>query len=369
MKTFIICTSPEGKAIPNYFFTLSKELSKRGNKIIIVVDQASQEKPLHEELKIYTWPSKRPNKIVDFLFFYRLCKKYKPDVTLGQFGSTNVVLIIGKILNVPNRLIYWHTMFEQLSIDSTKTSVIQSILNLRKKILIKYLATNVLINSKENKADLISHYNLKKQKVHILNYLIPDFFKSEKILSKLEREFAISFVGRIDKSKGQEKIINSIPNLLSIYPDIKIYFIGDGSERNRLAEKCRKLEIHHNVIFTGVVNLQTVYEYMGKTLIHLSASTQEAFGLVNAEALSAGTPILANKVGGINEILINGENGFFFNPNNKSDFVINVQKLIDGDWEQFSKNARTSFINRFSSNTSNLEKQIKLLDKITSHKK
>lgn len=366
MKTFIICTSPEGKSISNYFFTLSKELNKRGNKIIVVVDQNYQGKPFHEELKVYTWPSKRPTKIVDFLFFYRLCKKYKPDVTLGQFGSTNVVLIISKILSIPNRLIYWHTMLEQLRIDSTQSSIIQSILHLRKKVLIKYLTTNILTNSKENKADLISYYNLKKSRVNILHYLIPDFFKAEEILSKSEREFAISFVGRIDKSKGQEKVINAIPNLLSIYPDIKIYFIGDGSERNRLVEKCHKLKIHRNVIFTGTVNLKTVYKYMGKTLIHLSASTQEAFGLVNAEALSAGTPILANKVGGINEILINGENGFFFDPNKKSDFVINVQKLIDGDWEQFSKNARTSFINRFSSNKSNLEKQMKLLDKITS---
>lgn len=361
MKTYIISTSAPGKAIPNYFLELAKALVDQGNKVIIVFDGKHKEPALNNDRLFETWPSERPTRLKDFIFYYNLCKKYQPDVVLGQFSSTNITLIVGRLLSVPNRIIYWHTMFLQLKADSTKSKLISKTRHWTKKILLRYFSTLIMTNSSATKNDLTDNYKLSNIKV--FNYLIPDPIKLNSIVKKKERDFAISFIGRIDKSKGQELIINEIPDVITHYPKLNFYFVGDGTEKNRLEEKCLKLNITKNVTFTGPVTLDSVYGFMGKSLIHISASIEEAFGLVNAEALSVGTPILANKVGGIVDVLREGENGFFLDTEKKGDLRIKIQKIIDGNWDSLSKNARNYFLERFEANEENVENQLNELKK------
>lgn len=361
MKTYIISTSAFGKAIPNYFHELAKSLVNQGNKVIIVFDGNQKKQKSNENLLFESWPSKRPTKLKDLIFYYKLCKKHQPDVVLGQFGSTNITLIIGKLLGVPNRIIYWHTMFLQLSIDSTKSKIVSITRHRIKKLLLKYCSTLIMTNSTATKNDLFTNYKLTN--IQVFEYLIPDILKGNPPLKKSERDYAISFVGRLDKSKGQELIINEIPNVLKHYPRLKLYFIGNGTEKNRLEKKCKKLGISENIIFTGNVSLDSVYEYMEKSLIHISASLEEAFGLVNVESISVGTPILANSVGGIVDILTEGENGFFLDLKTKGDFRVKIQKIIDENWDLFSLNSRSVFLEKFAANTENVGKQLNKLKK------
>ena len=364
MRTYIICTSPEGNAISNYFFLLARALSFRGDKVILVLDKQYNGSNHEGSMTIYSWPSKRPTRIKDAVFFFKLCKEYQPDVTLGQFGSTNIVLLVSQLLRVPHRIVYWHTMFTQIRVDSNKPKLITFLLKHRKKGIISYCATHILTNSEATKQDLIIHFKLPDNRIHILHYLIPNYFKSGTILSKSEREFALSFVGRLHKSKGHEVIINQLPKVFSCFPEMKLYVIGDGPERNVLEDQCHKLNIDKQVIFVGSVSMESVYKHLSNTLIHISASVEEAFGLVNVEALSAGTPILASKVGGIVDILSDDENGLFFNPSQRGSLLKGIKALIDENWYRYSKNARITFLKTYESNDLNVSKQLNKLDNI-----
>ena len=82
MKTYIICTSPKGKSIPNYFFNLATGLCKKGNRVIIILDQQFIVQGSNDSIIYFTLPSKRPNNLNDFIFFFRVCLKYRPHVTL-----------------------------------------------------------------------------------------------------------------------------------------------------------------------------------------------------------------------------------------------------------------------------------------------
>jgi len=361
MKTYVVCTSPFGKSIPNYFRELINSFVGNGIRVIVIFDGLQKDLNSSRKIIFKTWPSKRPTKLRDFIFFYNICRKYSPTLVIGQFGSTNITLIVSKLLGIPNRIIYWHTMFLQLKTDSTKPKVNSYIRHYIKKILLRKCATLVMTNSSATKRDLFSHYKLSNIKV--FNYLIPDIINDNKILKKEERDFAISFVARIDKSKGQELIIDEIPHVLKLYPSLRFYFIGDGSEKKRLVAKCKLLKISKNVIFTGNVDLNTVYQYMSKSLIHISASVEEAFGLVNAEAISVGTPILANKVGGITDILEEGKNGYFIDLSNKGDLRLKIQKILEKDWDSLSKNSRHIFLKRFVASKDNVKNQINKLEK------
>lgn len=364
MKTYVIATSPKGKSIPNYFFALSKKLSCQGNRVVLVLDQRPEVLAVEEGLEIEVWPSVRPTKFADFRFFYRLCKKLKPDVVLGQFGSTNIVLMTGWLLRVPNRLVYWHTMFLQLSTDAAKLGWKQKVDHFRKRKLLQSVATAMLTNSEATKQDLLTAYGMSANKVKVSHYLIPDVFQGRALEKRAAREFAISFVGRLDASKGQAHVIREMPSLLKAYPDLILYLIGDGAEKFNLEALSRELGVEKQVVFTGDIDLQEVYAYMSNTLAHISASKAEAFGLVNAEALSAGTPILANKVGGIADILIDGENGYFFDPESTDDLSQKLTQILEGDWDELSMAARQRFLDEFVSNDDNLKTHVSAIESL-----
>lgn len=359
MRTYVIATSAFGKSVTNYFQSLAKHLDKQGHKVIVVFDNHYTLKEKETSIIYKTWPSKRPTKWRDFIFLRALVKEFKPDAMIGQFGSTNMTLIVGKLYRVPNRIIYWHTMIKQLKIDSSASKLSQSFKHWTKKMLLKYCCSLIMTNSKATKEDLLDHYKLKI-KIEVFNLLIPDPFKEKEIKSMNKRSFSISFVARMDKSKGHEKVLVEFPEVLSIFPKMRLFLIGSGTDREDLEKKCIELGIQNNVIFTGSVESSKVYDYMMNTLIHVSASEEEAFGLVNIEALATGTPIIANKVGGIREVLVNGYNGLFLKEGRLKD---NVQTIIEG-WENYSRNARNSFKTYHEVSNTNISKHVDLLQKL-----
>lgn len=70
MKTYIICTSPKDQSIPNYFRNLATRLCRKGNRIVIILDKKSKLPSNNDGLIYYSWPSKRPNNLNDFIFSF-----------------------------------------------------------------------------------------------------------------------------------------------------------------------------------------------------------------------------------------------------------------------------------------------------------
>lgn len=360
-QKIILCTSSFEKAIPKYFFELGSQLQNAGFQVIFLFDEGGQGKKSSNGFQEFYWPSKRPTGIKDFLFFLKLCIKEKPDYVLGQFGSVNIVLLVSAFLGIPNRWVYWHTMFLQISTDSRHSLLFQKILNFRKKTILKLFSTHIFTNSHATQNDLMKHYQLPLNNLSVMHYLIPDQFGREKFLLRGTREYACCFVGRLDKSKGQEKIIRIWPQIQRAFPSLKLFLIGSGSEEIFLKNLVSQFQLQEVIYFTGSLPLDQVYQKMSHCLVHISASVEEAFGLVNAEALAAGTPLLATKVGGIVDILEEGRNGFFMQPESAEDVVSKLKELLSSNWENYSQWARDTFENKFKSNSENLKKQVKLI--------
>ena len=92
-------------------------------------------------------------------------------------------------------------------------------------------------------------------------------------------------------------------------------------------------------------------------MLHFSASNNEAFGLVNIEALSVGTPIMAINTGGIAEIVVDGKNGHFYSIDNPEVFLLNVRNILM-DFDSFSKEARNSFTSNYCLSPANVDNRV-----------
>lgn len=120
-----------------------------------------------------------------------------------------------------------------------------------------------------------------------------------------------------------EKIITHISNFRALkrVPDIlrafalivqeieaKLLLVGSGPEMNHAMELVNNLDIHDKVIFLHMVD--RVEEVLSISDLFLLPSEMESFGLAALEAMSCEVPVVASRVGGVPEVVRDGENGF-----------------------------------------------------------
>jgi glycosyltransferase involved in cell wall biosynthesis len=325
MKTILIGTSKFGSPVSDYYKELANVLIEDKNGIFY-----------------FTWPSKRPTKFKDFLFLYKIIKKYKPIVCLSNFGSTNVISIVSFLLKVKNRINYLHTTTKQINIDSEK-SFKTRLLGIRKKYIYK-LNTHFFTNSIGTKNDYVNSRNIDKNKITVFPLLIE---KSKKTYNNYKnRDYSLVIIGRLHPSKGHKELIVQFSKCLEFFPKLKLKIIWDGYLENDLKMLAESLCISNNIIFMGRLPYEEVKIEFSKSLISISSSLEEAYGLVNIEALREGTPLICTKTAGSTDILNEGYNGEFFLHKNYKSLSLMLSKILN-EWEKYSKNSLISFKNNY----------------------
>ena len=134
MKTILISTSRFGTPIPDYFKYLGERFNKNKFSVIFVFDGSVENLPPHQKnIKYFSYPNKRPTRLKDFIFLYKIIKQEKPILCISNFGSTNIVTLASFLLGVSNRINYLHTSPYQLSIDSKKNIISKWLLKKEKQ--------------------------------------------------------------------------------------------------------------------------------------------------------------------------------------------------------------------------------------------
>jgi len=109
-------------------------------------------------------------------------------------------------------------------------------------------------------------------------------------------------VGRLDPAKGYEQVVRALPEWRKIYPEIKLWLVGDGAMRPVLTELAQSLGVASQLVFAGFQ--KNPFRWVANADLYLLASNYE--GLPNAlmEAVVLGSPVWVKKhPGGSGEIL------------------------------------------------------------------
>lgn len=118
--------------------------------------------------------------------------------------------------------------------------------------------------------------------------------------------FVVGHIGELDDShKGQLQILSIAKRLAGKVPDLTFVMVGSGKDARMLEQEARDLP---NVVFSGQV--ENVGDYLSAFDAFLYPSRHEGFGSILLDALFFGLPIVASSVGGIPELLDDGQNGF-----------------------------------------------------------
>lgn len=124
----------------------------------------------------------------------------------------------------------------------------------------------------------------------------------------------ILFVGRLEPMKGIDDVIEAFHYALEKHPRATLRIVGNGSERPYLEKFAREWKVADRVTFVGSVPHDQVAREYAAAEIFCGLSISEAFGNVFIEAQAAGCAVVATRVGGIPDIVKDGETGLLTPP-------------------------------------------------------
>lgn len=119
-------------------------------------------------------------------------------------------------------------------------------------------------------------------------------------------------VGRLSQEKGHVYLLRAAQQVMAQRPDVHVVIVGEGPLRHTLEEEARRLAIADRVAFVGFQAAAPAYMVQCDVLINPSLS--EALGNVVLEAMALGKPVIGSAVGGIPEIIVDGQTGLLVPP-------------------------------------------------------
>jgi glycosyltransferase involved in cell wall biosynthesis len=119
----------------------------------------------------------------------------------------------------------------------------------------------------------------------------------------------IGCVGRIAREKGQRWLLEAMPEVVRSVPKAKLLLVGDGALRTELVTFAHSQGIQDSVVWTGNVPREDVLCYFGVADVVVVPSMWEGFGLSAAEAMAMGKPVVASKIDGLEEVVVDGSTG------------------------------------------------------------
>jgi len=127
----------------------------------------------------------------------------------------------------------------------------------------------------------------------------------------------------------------------------RLVMVGDGAERTNLEHRARDLGVYDKCIFVG--KQPKIVDYLSAADVLLLPSEQESFGLAALEAMACEVPVVASRVGGIPEVVTDGETGFLSEVGDVDKMSVDAARLLSDPTlrREMGKRARASAVSRY----------------------
>jgi glycosyltransferase involved in cell wall biosynthesis len=135
------------------------------------------------------------------------------------------------------------------------------------------------------------------------------------------------YVGRLSHQKGLPVLLEA----LSAVPDANLELVGDGPDRTALEQQVVSLGLGERVRFLGMLPREEALARLAGARAAVLASVWENLPHAAVEALSVGTPVVATAVGGVPEVVLDGENGLLVPRNDPAALAGALRSLLTDD--------------------------------------
>jgi glycosyltransferase involved in cell wall biosynthesis len=186
----------------------------------------------------------------------------------------------------------------------------------------------IICSSKQVQNSLIKWIPKNKEKTEVIHNGTPIHSKSYS--HQLIKKYDILFVGRLVHQKGIRFLLEAISILQNKYKKyIKAAVVGGGPLEKELKKTCEELNIDDSVEFLGI--RRDIDQLMKSSKLFVLPSCWEGFGIVLIEAMKNRLPIIATNIGGIPEIITDGNEGMLIPKANSEILAESINKVLEDE--------------------------------------
>jgi phosphatidylinositol alpha-1,6-mannosyltransferase len=140
-------------------------------------------------------------------------------------------------------------------------------------------------------------------------------------------------VGRMQRRKGQDMVIQALPHIRQTMPQVKYVMVGTGEELAALTTLVHELGVQDSVVFAGSVPDQELAAYYAACDVFVMPNREidgdiEGFGMVYLEAGAAGKPVIGGKSGGTADAIVDGVTGLRVDGNSRVEITDAIIDLL-----------------------------------------
>ncbi len=179
------------------------------------------------------------------------------------------------------------------------------------------------------------HHGVPEGRIDLcpLGIELPD--ESQLVVDQDKDFLEVLFVGRLEKRKGIDTLFRAIPAVVNTMPDVQFTIVGSdtntaalkGSYKKHLLKILNK-KYHKNVNFVGFVSDDELKDYYRRCDLFVAPSLYESFGLIYLEAMAWGKPVIGCDVGGVPEVIADGETGIMVPPDDSGALADAIFELL-----------------------------------------
>lgn len=328
--------------IETYIYNLAHGLSKLGHQVVILAETKKETRfYMDGEVKIYRISTKDQSflgKIFKTMTYrWRLSQElrkiiFKEEIEIIEVPDNSALSFfysIRPIKNIP-LVVRLHTplfLFRKLNNyppNNFKTKAIEWM----EKVVIKK-ADGLSSPSKMLAKIVADSLNFKKDKIKIIPNLVDTSFFSPS--NRKAASPIVLFVGRLERIKGADILIEAINKIDGNVPDAEFMLIGDSTPdfRIKLTARIKEYHLQNKVNLLGKIDYLKLPAYYQKASLFVIPSRWDNFPGSCLEAEASGLPIIASSVGGLKEQLVkDGKNGFLVAPENASELAQKMSLLL-----------------------------------------
>ena len=326
---------------PIYSFSLCEELSRANVEVVLLTEAYEELRKFCQDCYFFKIP--QVFEIDDFYFtkirkLYEYVKFYKPDVIHFQWTFNPRIDWVFS---------YFLRLQEKIKIVYTVHNILPHEQAIGEKLSLQIIYRNMRrlwVHANENKNRLINEFGIRGDKIYVIPHGNFSFYKkhfpetspkrAREMLGISEKEKIILFFGNIRKYKGLEYLIKAFPMVVSSIKDCRLIIAGKimYGEAPMYQGLVDKLGIKEKVIlrfeFIPMEKISLFFNASDAVVLPYIECTQS--GLVQL-ALTFGKPVVATRVGGLPEVVEEGENGYLVPPRDEYELAKAIIKLLSND--------------------------------------
>jgi len=221
--------------------------------------------------------------------------------------------------------------------------------------LFKLWGHRTIAVSSEVKKHLVEDFKIPASCVDVVynGIDIPSYGLSYKAREKIRGDFGlktgkvIGTIARFSEEKGQEYLVRAFDILIKEDPSLKLFMVGEGRRLPAVRRLIYELGLQKYVVIQPAMASGQILPAMD---VFCLPSLKEGLGLAILEAQAAGVPVVASMVGGIKEIIEDGETGFLVSPGDYVALSGRIKELLESKEliESFTKKALLRLKQNFS---------------------